>query len=293
MQTPRRVSFWLDSPARRRPARRSTATRTTDLVVVGGGLSGLWAAIQAKEDEPARDVVLLEAQAVAHGATGHSGGFIVVVAYAWRRQRAGAVSRGDAGARAARPRELRPDGRSARALRRGLRPGAERRDDGGARAARGGVARRGGAELRRLGHDVSLLDARRCAPRWTRRSIAPACGCAAAPAPCTRRSWRGACSALRCRLGVRMFEGTAVTGLRTSGAGLRVTTPRGTVAARTGIAHDRRLPLAGARRAAPHRLCLGLRAGRPSRWTSRGARRSDGRTARGSATPPTSSTTTG
>src|SRR6185436_4567268 len=46
------------------------------LSVVGGGLGGLWAALQAKQIDPAREVVVLEAGRIAHGATGRSGGFL-------------------------------------------------------------------------------------------------------------------------------------------------------------------------------------------------------------------------
>jgi glycine/D-amino acid oxidase-like deaminating enzyme len=45
-------------------------------VVIGGGFTGLWAAILAKQDDPATDVVLLEAERVAFGASGRNGGFI-------------------------------------------------------------------------------------------------------------------------------------------------------------------------------------------------------------------------
>jgi glycine/D-amino acid oxidase-like deaminating enzyme len=47
-----------------------------DLVVVGAGLTGLWAAIHAVEEEPGRAVVLLEADHVAVGASGRNGGFV-------------------------------------------------------------------------------------------------------------------------------------------------------------------------------------------------------------------------
>ncbi len=50
--------------------------QTADLVVVGAGLTGLWAAIHALEEEPGRDVVVLEASHVAAGASGRSGGFV-------------------------------------------------------------------------------------------------------------------------------------------------------------------------------------------------------------------------
>lgn len=47
-----------------------------DLVVVGAGLTGLWAALQAVEESPGRRVVLLEASHVAAGASGRNGGFV-------------------------------------------------------------------------------------------------------------------------------------------------------------------------------------------------------------------------
>jgi len=68
--------FWLDSP--HAPAARPPlgGHARADLVVVGGGLTGLWAALQAKQVDPALDVLLVEATSVAAGATGRSGGFV-------------------------------------------------------------------------------------------------------------------------------------------------------------------------------------------------------------------------
>jgi glycine/D-amino acid oxidase-like deaminating enzyme len=43
---------------------------------VGGGFTGPWAALHAKADDPARDVVVLAADAVGHGASGRNGGFL-------------------------------------------------------------------------------------------------------------------------------------------------------------------------------------------------------------------------
>jgi len=56
--------FWLDQPER--PAARPAlaGSEEADLAIAGGGFTGLWAALQAKEAEPDRDVVLLEASAV-------------------------------------------------------------------------------------------------------------------------------------------------------------------------------------------------------------------------------------
>jgi glycine/D-amino acid oxidase-like deaminating enzyme len=44
--------------------------------VVGGGLTGLWAAVRAKERDPGRDVVLIERETLAIGASGRNGGFM-------------------------------------------------------------------------------------------------------------------------------------------------------------------------------------------------------------------------
>jgi len=48
----------------------------TDLVVVGAGFSGLWAALQAVSDEPGREVVVLEAETTGFGASSRNGGFL-------------------------------------------------------------------------------------------------------------------------------------------------------------------------------------------------------------------------
>jgi glycine/D-amino acid oxidase-like deaminating enzyme len=49
---------------------------SADLVVVGGGFTGLWAAIEAKLESPNQRIVLLDADRIAGGATGRNGGFI-------------------------------------------------------------------------------------------------------------------------------------------------------------------------------------------------------------------------
>ena len=67
--------FWLDSPDRPEPNPTLDAEIVTDLLVVGGGYSGLWAALIAKERNPELDVVLIEAKEIAWAASGRNGGF--------------------------------------------------------------------------------------------------------------------------------------------------------------------------------------------------------------------------
>jgi len=68
--------FWLDSPERPAPRPALTGDVQADLVVIGGGLSGLWAAYEARRRFPDWSVVLLEGQRIAEGASGRNGGFV-------------------------------------------------------------------------------------------------------------------------------------------------------------------------------------------------------------------------
>lgn len=68
--------FWLDDPARPSPEPELTMDISTDLLLIGAGFTGLWTALLAKEENPLRDIVILEAGEVAIGATGRNGGFM-------------------------------------------------------------------------------------------------------------------------------------------------------------------------------------------------------------------------
>ncbi|SDG58712.1 Glycine/D-amino acid oxidase [Sinosporangium album] len=70
-----RKPYWLDNPAGPEPLRRLFDTTSADLVVVGGGFSGLWTALMAKERDPSLDVVLLEGRRIGWAASGRNGGF--------------------------------------------------------------------------------------------------------------------------------------------------------------------------------------------------------------------------
>jgi len=70
------MPYWLDRPDAPAPAPSLVGPAEADLLIVGGGFTGLWAAIQALEDDPSRDVVVLEGDRVGWGASGRNGGFL-------------------------------------------------------------------------------------------------------------------------------------------------------------------------------------------------------------------------
>jgi glycine/D-amino acid oxidase-like deaminating enzyme len=68
-------SFWLDQPGAPEPLPALAGNATADLVIIGGGFTGLWTALLARERDPSRDVVLLEARTSGWAASGRNGGF--------------------------------------------------------------------------------------------------------------------------------------------------------------------------------------------------------------------------
>lgn len=69
------VSYWLDDPGKPAAEPALTGDEHCDLLVIGGGYSGLWTALIAKERDPARDVVLIEGVEAGWAASGRNGGF--------------------------------------------------------------------------------------------------------------------------------------------------------------------------------------------------------------------------
>jgi glycine/D-amino acid oxidase-like deaminating enzyme len=69
------VPFWLDHADAPAPMPPLSGSDYADLAVIGGGFSGLWTALLAKERDPRRNVVLVEGRRIAWGGTGRNGGF--------------------------------------------------------------------------------------------------------------------------------------------------------------------------------------------------------------------------
>ncbi|GAA1981880.1 FAD-dependent oxidoreductase [Microbacterium pumilum] len=71
----RQSVFWLDDLGAREARPRLAGPTTADLVIVGGGYTGLWTALHAKRRDPSSRVVILEARTVGWAASGRNGGF--------------------------------------------------------------------------------------------------------------------------------------------------------------------------------------------------------------------------
>jgi glycine/D-amino acid oxidase-like deaminating enzyme len=71
--------YWLDEAGTAAPAASLEGDRDADVVVIGGGFTGLWAAWHVKQLEPEARVVLLEAEYCGRGPSGRNGGFCNVM----------------------------------------------------------------------------------------------------------------------------------------------------------------------------------------------------------------------
>lgn len=69
-------SYWMDDEDWPDENSRLVGENTADLLIIGGGFTGLWAAIDAKQTNPELDVALVEGKWIAYGASGRNGGFV-------------------------------------------------------------------------------------------------------------------------------------------------------------------------------------------------------------------------
>ena len=68
--------YWLDEdPLEPLPHATLIGDVTTDLCIVGAGYTGLWTALLAKEENPEREVIVVEQRETGAGASGRNGGF--------------------------------------------------------------------------------------------------------------------------------------------------------------------------------------------------------------------------
>ena len=231
----RPVSYWLDQPDAPAAQPPLAGKISAELAIVGGGFTGLWTALQAKEADPGRDVVLLEARRIAWAGSGRNGGFC-----------SASLTHGLANGHDRFPAELATLERL----------GSQNLDEIEKAVARYGIdcdfARTGELAVATqpwqldglretarlaasLGKDVQLMNAAQVQAEVASPTYAgglwDAAGCATVdPA---RLAWglRAACL----RAGVRVYEDTPVTSLtpeRGPAAGINLTAPRGRVSAR-------------------------------------------------------------
>jgi glycine/D-amino acid oxidase-like deaminating enzyme len=226
-------SYWLDNPDAPAPRPPLEGALEADVVVVGGGLTGLWTALQAAE--AGRRVVLLEGERIAFAASGRNGGFC-----------AASLTHGLPNGLARWPAEIDVLERLGRENLAGMRADVERlgidcgwEDTGAIDVATEPHQLAWLAEeaeqLRRFGWDVELLDAAAMRAQvdsptylgglWTRDAYA-----LVDPA---RLCW-GLARAIE-EAGGRVFEATRVTELSADGAGVRARTAGGAVRARNAL----------------------------------------------------------
>ena len=83
-----RHGYWLQEADAAAPAPPLAGDIDADVVVVGGGFTGLWAAWHVKQLEPEARVVLLEADGCGRGPSGRNGGFCNVMWFSLPTMRA-------------------------------------------------------------------------------------------------------------------------------------------------------------------------------------------------------------
>src|SRR5437868_1959822 len=71
----RDVSLWLDGAGDLTPRAALPGDSDADVVIVGAGLTGLWAAYYLAEADPSLRIVVLEKEIAGFGASGRNGGW--------------------------------------------------------------------------------------------------------------------------------------------------------------------------------------------------------------------------
>ncbi|MBK6670676.1 MAG: FAD-dependent oxidoreductase [Actinobacteria bacterium] len=221
--------LWLDRIDRPAPAAALHDATSADLVVVGGGFCGLWTAILAKERDPSRDVVVIDAGRVAAQASGRNGGFL-----------SSSLTHGLDNGLAHFPKQMGRIARHAADNFAEIRRAVERYDIDCDWSECGALTvataphlaeefEESAAVGRRFGHDIEVLDrdairARVDSPTYHGAMFQRDGEALVDPA---RLAW-GLAAAAR-SLGVRIYENTAMTRLERHGAAMTVSTGHGSI----------------------------------------------------------------
>jgi glycine/D-amino acid oxidase-like deaminating enzyme len=223
--------FWLESADRPDAVPPLIGQSRADLVVVGGGFTGLWTALLAKQADPSRDVLLLEARRVGWAASGRNGGFCA--ASLTHGLENGLTRFPDETADLERLGAENLDAIEKTVQEFGIECGFERTGELAVATAPHQVewVRDGVERATRFGHDATFLDREAAraevdsptylAAGWYRDRIA-----LVDPARLAM-GLRAACL----RLGVRLAENSRATSLRRDGAGVLVRTEQGSIRA--------------------------------------------------------------
>jgi glycine/D-amino acid oxidase-like deaminating enzyme len=219
--------YWLDDPARPAALPPLDDTVSADLVVVGGGYTGLWTALRAKERHPSLDVVLLEAGRCGDQASGRNGGFA-----------SASLTHGFSNGMARWPQEMadldRLGAENLRAIgetvrRHGIDCGWEETGELSVATAPHEVDELAAwaRDLRSAGHEARFLDgsgvrSEVCSPTYLAGLWEPHSTALVEPA---RLAWGLRQAVLDA--GVRVYEGTAAIGLELERAGVLVSTAAG------------------------------------------------------------------
>lgn len=67
--------FWVTTVPQTAACPTTTSDTSCDLAIVGGGFTGLWSALKARERDPDAEIVIIEAKRCGQDASGRSGGF--------------------------------------------------------------------------------------------------------------------------------------------------------------------------------------------------------------------------
>ncbi|HET6997906.1 MAG TPA: FAD-dependent oxidoreductase [Solirubrobacterales bacterium] len=224
--------YWLEEAGPVAPAPSLAGEREADVVVIGGGFTGLWAAWHVKQMQPDARVILLEADDCGLGPSGRNGGFCNVMWFSLPNMR---QRWGDAGALAV-----------AHAAERGVREIGEFCESEGVdawfqmagylqvstAAAQDGIWADALAASRELGATSAVQPltpaevAARCASPAFRAGAYYPTSATVQPA----RLAHGLRERLRAR-GVELFESSPVRALRDAPDGVEARTPGGTVRA--------------------------------------------------------------